>query len=77
MEANNSLPRPTAVSMDTTNSSKKRKRPKDVPSHTRILAACDACRVSKTRCDSARPTCAKCAERGVGCHYPDKDPFSM
>ncbi|KKP04309.1 hypothetical protein THAR02_03586 [Trichoderma harzianum] len=79
MEAsNNSLPRPTAVvSMDTTNSSKKRKRPKDVPSHTRILAACDACRVSKTRCDSARPTCAKCAERGVGCHYPDKDPFSI
>ncbi|PNP47807.1 hypothetical protein THARTR1_10492 [Trichoderma harzianum] len=76
MEANNSLPRPAAVSMDTS-SSKKRKRPKDVPSHTRILAACDACRVSKTRCDSARPTCAKCAERGVGCHYPDKDPFSI
>ncbi|UKZ74653.1 hypothetical protein TrVFT333_002323 [Trichoderma virens FT-333] len=75
MEANNSLPRP-AASVDT-NSSKKRKRPKDVPSHTRILAACDACRVSKTRCDSARPTCAKCAERGLGCNYPDKDPFSI
>ncbi|KAL7894290.1 hypothetical protein HDV63DRAFT_396774 [Trichoderma sp. SZMC 28014] len=57
--------------------SKKRKRSTHLPSHTRILAACDACRVSKTRCDSGRPTCAKCAERGVPCHYPDKDPFSI
>ncbi|KAL7941116.1 hypothetical protein V8C42DRAFT_335802 [Trichoderma barbatum] len=77
MEATNSLPRPAAASAVDTNSSKKRKRPKDLPSHTRILAACDACRVSKTRCDSARPTCAKCAERGLGCNYPDKDPFSI
>ncbi|KAL7783603.1 hypothetical protein V8C37DRAFT_397002 [Trichoderma ceciliae] len=61
----------------TDTNSKKRKRHKDLPSHTRILAACEACRISKTRCDSARPTCAKCAERGLACNYPDKDPFSI
>ncbi|KAG2419656.1 hypothetical protein HFD88_004452 [Aspergillus terreus] len=33
--------------------------------HTRVLTACDACRLSKTRCDSARPVCAKCIQRGV------------
>ncbi|EGR49689.1 uncharacterized protein TRIREDRAFT_121121 [Trichoderma reesei QM6a] len=71
----NSQPQPD--NLMETNSSKKRKRSKDIPSHTRILAACDACRVSKTRCDSVRPTCAKCAERGLSCKYPDKDPFSI
>lgn len=45
--------------------------------HTRVLAACDECRISKTRCDSARPVCAKCLKKGVPCVYPDKDPFSM
>lgn len=45
--------------------------------HTRVLAACDECRISKTRCDSARPVCAKCQKKGVPCVYPDKDPFSM
>ncbi|OTA01522.1 Zn2Cys6 transcriptional regulator [Trichoderma parareesei] len=82
METNNSdssniNSRPQPDNSMETNSSKKRKRSKDIPSHTRILAACDACRVSKTRCDSARPTCAKCAERGLSCRYPDKDPFSI
>ena len=46
-------------------------------SHTRTLAACDACRVSKTRCDAARPVCSKCVKRGRTCVYPDKDPSSM
>ncbi|KAL7816114.1 hypothetical protein V8C44DRAFT_324015 [Trichoderma aethiopicum] len=79
METNsNSIsPQPQRNNALDANNTKKRKRPKDIPSHTRILAACDACRVSKTRCDSARPTCAKCAERGLGCRYPDKDPFSI
>lgn len=55
----------------------KRKRTKEPSTHTRILAACDACRSSKTRCDSARPTCVKCRERGLACTYPERDPFSM
>ena len=49
----------------------------DTRKHTRVLTACDACRLSKTRCDSARPVCAKCIKRGVPCEYPDKDPLSM
>ncbi|KAG9250354.1 uncharacterized protein F5Z01DRAFT_629750 [Emericellopsis atlantica] len=47
------------------------------PIHTRTMAACDACRVSKTRCDAARPVCAKCLKRGRNCVYPDRDPTSM
>lgn len=59
-------------------SNKKRRRSNDShPTHTRALAACEACRVSKTRCDSARPVCAKCSKRGLACVYPDKDPSSM
>src|SRR5687767_2550010 len=35
-----------------TSSNKKRRRSNDHhPTHTRALAACEACRVSKTRCD--------------------------
>ncbi|KAL4874764.1 hypothetical protein BJY04DRAFT_224672 [Aspergillus karnatakaensis] len=45
--------------------------------HTRVLTACDACRLSKTRCDSARPICAKCLKRGVACVYPESDPLSI
>ncbi|KAJ5817486.1 Glycoside hydrolase superfamily [Penicillium robsamsonii] len=41
--------------------------------NTRVLTACDACRLSKTRCDSARPVCAKCIQRGVACEYPETD----
>jgi Fungal Zn(2)-Cys(6) binuclear cluster domain len=48
-----------------------------LPIHTRTMAACDACRVSKTRCDAARPVCAKCLKRGRNCVYPDRDPTSM
>ncbi|CAI7622330.1 unnamed protein product [Penicillium pancosmium] len=45
--------------------------------HTRVLNACNACRLSKTRCDSARPVCAKCIQRGVACEYPQTDPISV
>lgn len=44
---------------------------------TRTLAACDACRTSKIRCDSTRPECANCTERGRPCVYPNNDPSSM
>ncbi|KAL4897323.1 putative Zn(II)2Cys6 transcription factor [Aspergillus ambiguus] len=45
--------------------------------HTRVLTACDACRLSKTRCDSARPVCSKCIQRGVACEYPETDAISV
>ncbi|KAJ5454186.1 Glycoside hydrolasesuperfamily [Penicillium daleae] len=56
--------------MDTSSTARPRK-------HTRVLTACDACRLSKTRCDSARPVCAKCIQRGVACEYPDTDAISV
>jgi hypothetical protein len=68
------LPYSSEVSLES--NSRKRKRPGS-RTHTRVLAACDACRMSKTRCDSVRPVCAKCVQRGVACIYPDRDPFSM
>ncbi|KAL4997911.1 hypothetical protein BDV10DRAFT_79575 [Aspergillus recurvatus] len=45
--------------------------------HTRVLTACEACRLSKTRCDSSRPCCGKCLRRGVACIYPESDPLSI
>ncbi|KAJ5882605.1 uncharacterized protein N7529_001277 [Penicillium soppii] len=45
--------------------------------NTRVLTACDACRLSKTRCDSARPVCSKCIQRGVTCEYPETDAISV
>jgi hypothetical protein len=54
----------------------KRKRSEDRHPHTRTVAACDACRASKTRCNSARPACAQCLKRGRACVYPDTDPSS-
>ncbi|CAP92980.1 Pc16g03100 [Penicillium rubens Wisconsin 54-1255] len=38
--------------------------------NTRVLTACDACRLSKTRCDSARPVCAKCVQRDMILSWP-------
>lgn len=34
-----------------------------------VSAACDGCRVRKTRCDGGRPVCGKCTTRGVECAY--------
>ncbi|VUC35044.1 unnamed protein product [Clonostachys rosea] len=63
----------------------RRKRPRPADLHTetdrvlqtRTAVACDACRISKTRCDATRPSCAKCRKRGRCCVYPDKDPTSV
>ncbi|CAI6094214.1 unnamed protein product [Clonostachys chloroleuca] len=63
----------------------RRKRPRPADLHTetervqqtRTAVACDACRISKTRCDATRPSCAKCQKRGRRCLYPDKDPSSV
>jgi hypothetical protein len=35
----------------------------------RALTACQLCRVRKTRCDNARPTCSYCARLGVQCSF--------
>lgn len=41
------------------------------PSYPRKRAAiaCDICRLRKTRCDAAKPTCSFCRESGAECRY--------
>ncbi|KAF1345878.1 hypothetical protein BDV97DRAFT_30132 [Delphinella strobiligena] len=34
-----------------------------------VSAACDSCRVRKTRCDGVRPVCGKCIAKGIECVY--------
>ncbi|KAJ5135075.1 transcriptional regulator family: Fungal Specific TF [Penicillium bovifimosum] len=41
---------------------------------TRAPTACQTCRLRKTRCDNARPTCSYCALQGVECNYPETSP---
>ncbi|KAG9696081.1 hypothetical protein KCU76_g3988, partial [Aureobasidium melanogenum] len=43
-----------------------------------IVVACNKCRTRKVKCDGQRPTCAKCADRGIECVYaaePDAPPI--
>lgn len=32
--------------------------------------SCQACKKARRRCDLARPTCQRCAQRNIHCHYP-------
>ncbi|KAF4344799.1 hypothetical protein FBEOM_1229 [Fusarium beomiforme] len=32
--------------------------------------SCQACKKARRRCDLARPTCQRCAQRSIHCHYP-------
>lgn len=41
---------------------------------TRAPTACQTCRLRKTRCDNARPTCSYCSVQGVECNYPETSP---
>ncbi|KAM0541612.1 hypothetical protein ACHAPJ_013159 [Fusarium lateritium] len=34
-----------------------------------VVAACDACRKHKVKCSGDRPTCRRCLQRRVPCHY--------
>ncbi|KAI8943580.1 hypothetical protein NX059_001576 [Plenodomus lindquistii] len=35
----------------------------------RISAACDQCRIRKTKCTGKRPVCGECLKRSTSCHY--------
>ena len=35
----------------------------------KIRNCCDACSISKTKCDQTRPTCARCVKNGLDCNY--------
>ncbi|KAI1378014.1 hypothetical protein F4677DRAFT_414183 [Hypoxylon crocopeplum] len=38
-------------------------------SRSRTTTACNACRARRTKCDSQRPACGYCRNRGLGCYY--------
>ncbi|EWG55442.1 hypothetical protein FVEG_17525 [Fusarium verticillioides 7600] len=37
--------------------------------------SCQACKKARRRCDLARPTCQRCAQRNIHCHYPYAPPL--
>ncbi|KAJ0418216.1 hypothetical protein BJY00DRAFT_288055 [Aspergillus carlsbadensis] len=39
-------------------------------SRQRQIRACQRCRTSKVRCDTQRPTCARCSKAGAPCAFP-------
>ncbi|PVH95428.1 putative C6 transcription factor [Periconia macrospinosa] len=50
--------------------STRRREPSPEPKKSkRIAAACNACRLRKTRCNGGRPKCKVCIERNTTCHY--------
>lgn len=47
----------------------------------RVAIACDVCRVRKTRCDAAKPSCSFCRDSEIECRYTgpsqdDRKPFT-
>ena len=48
-------------------------RPKDAsmppPSGVKLRDSCESCAASKVRCSREKPTCNRCAERGITCQY--------
>nr|XP_031857403.1 uncharacterized protein CI109_007182 [Kwoniella shandongensis]KAA5524475.1 hypothetical protein CI109_007182 [Kwoniella shandongensis] len=38
-----------------------------------ITKACDSCRIKKTRCDGALPTCGPCSNKGLDCTHEKED----
>jgi hypothetical protein len=35
----------------------------------KLRHSCDACALSKVKCQKQKPTCSRCQRRGVACHY--------
>lgn len=40
-----------------------------VPTPLKLRGSCDACSLSKVRCDKAKPICSRCARRKITCQY--------
>ncbi|KAH6892564.1 vegetative cell wall protein gp1 [Thelonectria olida] len=52
-------------------SGNKRQRVSGLYQRKRAVAACQPCRVRKTKCDNVRPTCGFCTRHGAQCTYAD------
>ncbi|KAI2462978.1 vegetative cell wall protein gp1 [Annulohypoxylon bovei var. microspora] len=54
--------------------SNKRQRTAGMYRRKRAVAACQQCRIRKTKCDNARPVCGFCQKNQDQCIYPDGGP---
>ncbi|KAI0886968.1 vegetative cell wall protein gp1 [Annulohypoxylon maeteangense] len=54
--------------------SNKRQRTSGMYRRKRAVAACQQCRIRKTKCDNARPVCGFCQKNQGQCIYPDGGP---
>ncbi|KAF2723089.1 hypothetical protein K431DRAFT_283253 [Polychaeton citri CBS 116435] len=39
------------------------------PEHVKLRSSCHACAASKLKCSQEKPTCSRCAKRGLTCEY--------
>ncbi|KAH8701036.1 hypothetical protein BGW36DRAFT_425831 [Talaromyces proteolyticus] len=44
-------------------------RPKPLPGWPKLRDSCNRCAASKLKCSKEKPTCARCAKRGMVCEY--------
>ncbi|KAH7113704.1 vegetative cell wall protein gp1 [Dactylonectria estremocensis] len=56
---------------DGSNPNRKRPRISGMYQRKRAVAACQPCRVRKTKCDNIKPACGFCARNGAQCTYAD------
>lgn len=65
--------------MEKTSTSQKRKHSRAEAAYPRKRAtqACRTCRLRRTKCDNARPTCTSCATLGAECTYQQMDPSTF
>jgi hypothetical protein len=41
-----------------------------IPRKTKVISACQACKLKKIKCDGDRPECGPCISKGRDCEYP-------
>jgi hypothetical protein len=55
-------PRPPAITQQNAQNPLRKRR-------VAVPIACDSCRGSKTKCSGVRPSCRRCAQQHLKCHY--------
>ncbi|KAF5612757.1 nitrate assimilation regulatory nirA [Fusarium sp. NRRL 25303] len=61
------LPRPTATPANP--SAPRSTGDLAIPRKTKVISACQSCKLKKTRCDGDRPKCGPCMSKGRSCEY--------
>ncbi|KAF5551380.1 nitrate assimilation regulatory nirA [Fusarium mexicanum] len=44
-----------------------------IPRRSKVISACQACKLKKTKCDGGRPECGPCISKGRNCEYSVQD----